>query len=279
MYPSRYVPLFQDVTKRFLAPLLVALPVLAAATIVDRIYDFSDAFYRANGVDPTKIGGRPQPGPSAVTDVPNKPSQRNVRITRTFIGYGASGGTIFFTVHGGNGYDLFTKDAAGQKAQGIADSFAEYIFPQRGTNPVGIGNTRQSFVHQNNGGYVSKNPLGLWIHVWISYTDKAFGTKDGQKELADLMRKNGPSLDGTPILKTTSEIDNLYRKGYVTKVTTQDASRYAICPEILDPRDGGIAPDATTALVLRKADGTLLEPALVDAFNSLQKTGDWPNNR
>lgn len=264
--------------KRSLAILLLAAPIVAGASALDRLYDFTDAYYRANGVDPTKIAGRKQaPSAQAVVDVPNFPYQRNVRLIGTTVGYGASGSPMFFSVMGGGGYELFTNDAAGRKARQIADQFAEYIFPRRGANPVGIPNGRQAFVHQNDNGYFSKNPLGLWIHVWVNYTDKAFNTKDGQKALADLQRKNGLALDGTPIIKTTSDIDNLYSKGYVTKLTTQDGSRYAICPEIRDPRDGGIAPDAF-ANFNKLPDGSYLEPNLVDAFNSLQKTGDWPKS-
>lgn len=261
--------------KRLALVALLALPLLAAASVLDRIYDFTDDYYRKNGVEPTKIGGRPQaPTANAAVTAPNYPYQRNVRILRTFVGYGSNGSPVFFTVHGGGGYDLFTNDAAGKKARQIADSFAEYIFPQRGANPVGIPNGRQSFIHQNNNGYFSKNPLGLWLHVWVNYTDKAFNSKDGQKMLADL-KKNGLALDGTPIIRTESEIENLYKKGFVTKLTTQDASRYAICPEIKDPRGGGIAPDAFANFIL-KPNGTYLEPELVAAFEWLKNTGDWP---
>lgn len=261
--------------KRFAAVLLLVAPAAVFASVMDRVFDFTDAYYLANGVDPGKINGRRQaPSAQAVVDVPNYGNQRNVRMVSTTAGYGANGSPMFFVVLGGNSADLFTKDAAGQRAQKIADSYAEYIFPQRGANPVGIPNGRQSFLHQNNNGYFSNNPLGLWIHVWVNYTDKAFNTKDGQKELDKLARSNGLALDGTPIIKTTSEIDNLYSKGYVTKLTTNDASRYAICPEIKDPRAGGIAPDAF-ANFIKRPDGSYLEPELVDAFNRLKATGDW----
>ena len=262
--------------KRSLAALLLVVPAaLALASEVDRVFDFTDAYYRANGVEPTKINGRRQaPSAQAVIDTPNYGFQRNVRMIGTFAGYGANGSPVFFAVLGGNGYDLFTKDAAGQKAREIADAYPEYVFPQRGANPVGLGNGRQSFLHQNNNGYFSKNPLGLWIHVWVNYTDKAFNTKDGQKELEKLQEKNGLALDGTPMIKTESEINGLYSKGYVTKLTTNDASRYAICPEIRDPRAGGIAPNAT-ANFIKFSNGTLLEPDLFNAFNRLKTTGDW----
>lgn len=268
--------------QRALATVLLVVPVLGTAAALrhfsnlDRVYDFTDAYYRANGVDPAKINGRRQaPTAQAVVDVPNFSYQRNVRMIATNAGYGSNGSPQFFVVLGGNGDELFTKDAAGRNAKKIADSFAEYIFPRRGANPVGIPNGRQAFLHQNNNGYFSKNPLGLWIHVWVNFTDKAFNTRDGQKALADLKKKNGLSLDGTPIIRTESEIDNLYSKGFVTKLTTNDASRYAICPEIRDPRDGGIAPDAF-ATFNKREDGSYLEPDLVNAWNSLKNSGDWP---
>lgn len=53
-----------------------------------------------------------------------------------------------------------------------------------------------------------------------------------------------------------------------------DSLRYAICPVIEDPTDGGIAPDQFLAIIL-KADGTPLEPAFQSNFLSLQSTGDW----
>jgi hypothetical protein len=129
-------------------------------------------------------------------------------------------------------------------------------------------------------GYFSGDPLGLWIHVWVSYTDAAFNTEKGRKALDDLQRKNGLALDGTPIVKTLSDLDNLFSKGYAVKrYRNQNGSEgpmYGICPTIEDPTDGGIAPDATLSYV-RKADGTPLEPAFLTNFNSLQTTGRWAN--
>jgi len=267
------------VLKKLLAPaLLLSSFAVANASVADRIYDFTDAYYLATGVDPGQIVNRRQaPSAQAVVDKPNFSYQRNVRMIATTAGYGASGSPMFFVVLGGNSSSLFTKNSAGKLANQIADSFAEYIFPRRGGNPVGIPNSRQAFLHANNGGYNGKNPLGLWIHVWVNFTDKAFNTKEGQKALADLQKKHGLSLDGTPNIRSTSEIDNLYSKGYVTKLTTTDGTRYAICPEIRDPRNGGIAPDAF-ANFNKLDDGTLLEPDLFAAFTSLQKTGDWPKS-
>lgn len=158
-----------------------------------------------------------------------------------------------------------------QRARRIADSFAEYIFPQRGADPIGLGNARQATIQDTDHGY---NPLGLWIHVWVNFTTKAFNTKDGQKALADLTKKNGLALDGTPIIKTTSDISNLYSKGFVTLTTRNDGLRYTVCPQIEDPCEGGIAPDAFLN-TSRRPDGSPLDPAFVNNFLSLQNTGDW----
>ena len=125
-------------------------------------------------------------------------------------------------------------------------------------------------------GYFSNNPLGLWIHVWVNFTPKATKTAEGRRELNDLARRNGLAADGTPIIRTIGEIDRLFSKGMVTKQTRplDDPLRYAICPVIKDPTDGGIAEDQFLAYP-RLADGSPVEPFFLRNFLSLQRTGDW----
>ena len=254
---------------------LLSAPLLARADVSDRLFDFTDAYYRQNGIDPAKLAGRKQaPAANAVFDAPFFPYQRNVRILGYGGAYGANGSDVFFAVFAGFGPDGFTNDAAGSRARQIADAYAEYIFPQRTADPLGLANARQSALHANNNGYFSNDPLGLWLHIWVNFTDKAFSTRDGQKALADLAKNNGLALDGTPIIRTKSEIANLASKGYVTLSTRNDRLRYAVCPEIRDPRDGGIAPDAFIN-PLRKPDGSFLDPDFSVNFLSLQRTGDW----
>ncbi len=251
-------------------------PAFAArADVSDRLYDFTDAYYQQNGIDPLKLAGRKQaPSASAVIDTPFFSYERNVRIISYGGAYGASSSIAYFAVFAGFGPDGFTNDSAGVRAHQIADTYFEYIFPQRTADPIGLANARQAAVHANNNGYFSNDPLGLWLHVWVNYTNAAFTSKDGQKALADLTKKNGLALDGTPIIKTVSDINNLYSKGYITLQTRNDGLRYAVCPEIRDPRRGGIAPDAFTN-PLRKPDGSFLDPAFSLNFISLQTTGDW----
>ncbi|MBV9209427.1 MAG: hypothetical protein JOZ52_02295 [Acidobacteria bacterium] len=261
---------------------LTALPLIANAKVEDRLYDFTDAYYQQNGIDPTKIEGRRNGADNlSVFDTPFFSFQRNVRALLTLPTYDASGGQHFFTVMGGFNSSAFTNNRAGQRAQVIAETYIEYIFPTRDGNPIGLGNGRQSTILDMRNGYFSNDPLGLWLHVWVSYTDRAFNSRDGQKMLSQLARTNGLALDGTPIIKTLSELDNLLSKGFVQKRTVaRDGSEgvvpYAICPVVKDPKDGGIALDQFLAIT-RKPDGTPVEPFFLNSFNSLKTTGDWPN--
>ncbi|MGV3617498.1 MAG: hypothetical protein ACO1SV_19400 [Fimbriimonas sp.] len=258
---------------------LAALATTVLADAQDRIYDFTDAYYKTNGVDPLKVQGRRQgDGRLGVIDKPFFSYQRNVRSLLTFSAYKDNGSPAFWTVVGDINVDGFTKDAAGRKAREIADRSPIYVFPTRTGDPIGLGNNRQSDVVDMRHGYFSNNPLGLWLHIWISYTDQAFTTKDGKKELESLAKKNGLALDGTPIIKTLSEIEKLVSKGFAKKRYRKwdgsEGAMYGICPVIKDPTKGGIASDSFLAYV-RKADGQPLEVSFVQEFNSLLSTGNW----
>ena len=259
-----------------LAAVLATLPALQAhAGTSDRLFDFTDAYYLQNGVNPAAIDGRRQPNPPLATfGKPPFPYLNTTRALLTLPSYGGSGEVWFFTVLGGGGTSLFTNDSAGAAARVTADKYKEYVFPRKGTDPVGLGALRQSVLLDTRNGYFSNDKLGLWIHTWVAYTDAAFNTKDGQKRLGDLAKKNGLDLDGTPIIASASDVENLASKGLVSLTTRplNDPLRYAICPVVKDPRNGGIAQDQFLAYT-RKADGTPLEPDFVAQFESLRTTG------
>lgn len=258
---------------------LIAIPMSARADVKDRIFDFTDEYYLQNGVDPSKIVNRINgTAPRSTFDSPYFPFQRNVRALRLNPAYNHSGALTYWTVMGDIFVDGFTNDAAGQRARQIADNMILYVFPTRTGNPIGLGNNRQADIVDMRNGYFSNNPLGLWLHVWVSYTDRAFNTSDGKKALADLQKKNGLALDGTPIIKTLSDLDNLLSKGFAAKrfrnPNGSEGTMYGICPVVKDPRNGGIAFD-NVLTVVRNADGSPLEPFFVTNFNALQTTGDW----
>jgi len=253
-----------------------AVPSFTKADVEDRLYDFTDAYYLENGVNPALISGRMEAGTGiAVIDTPIFSFQRNVRALLTLPAYDHSGNINYFTVLGGISADAFAANAAGREAREIADSFVEYLFPQAGTDPIGFTFRQSSLLDMRNG-YFGADPLGLWIHKWVNFTPKALTTRAGKQFLKGLARKNGTALDGTPIIASTSDIDDLLGKGYITLTTRPetDPLRYAICPVIEDPTDGGIAIDQFLAITL-KTDGTPVEPDFLENFESLRTTGDW----
>jgi hypothetical protein len=259
---------------------LISMALVAVAGIVhadaeDRIYDFHDSYYVANGVNPTLLAGRvTAPSAAAVNDTPFFSHQKNVRLIRTAAAYGHNGNIFFFSPIANCPPQAFLPNAAGVKARQLADRYAEFVFPMRGSDPVGFGNSRQSVVLDMSGGFQSNNPLGLWVRVWVNYTDRAFNTAGGRQALNALARRNGLAKDLTPFIKTKSEIEDLFKKGYVTKLKRTDTLAYSVCPVIKDPTDGGIAPDAVFNPA-RRPDGTLLEPWFYNAFQNLQTFGDW----
>lgn len=261
---------------------LASTPLITFAKVEDRLFDFIDPYYYQNGVNASLIFGRRQVtgNGNSIFDTPNFWFQRNVRAQRINPAYSDNGTPTFWAVMGDVNNSGFTNDRAGQSAKIIANRYVLYVFPTRTGNPIGLGNNRQADIVDLSGGYFSNDPLGLWIHVWISYTPAAFSTREGQKMLSQLERRNGLALDGTPIIKTLSDLNNLISKGFAAKrFRNPDGSEgpmYGICPVMKDPRDGGIAPADTLAYV-RKADGTPLEPELVRQFESLRTTGDWAN--
>jgi len=50
----------------------------------------------------------------------------------------------YFTLLGGFDQSAFTAEAAGANVRQIADASIEYVFPQAGTDPLGLGALRQS---------------------------------------------------------------------------------------------------------------------------------------
>ena len=259
-----------------------SVPVLA--DVEDRPFDFTDAFYLANGVNPAAIIGRPEPdGKTAVIDnnVPG-PQYRNVRLLEHAACYDHSGHVTFFHVVGLLFPATFTNNAAGAEARAIAEEFKIYEFPRAGAPPFSVFPKNQDAIADLSGGYFSNDPLGSWQINIVRYTPAAFNTPEGQEALADLAEENGLTLDGTPVITTLSDIESLESNGFVT-ITVPPADgvalRWFMCPIPEDLTDGTIAPDAH-AVVVRQDNGLPL-PASADhlrQFLCLQATGDFCDN-
>jgi hypothetical protein len=183
-------------------------------------FDFSNAFYLANGINPTNILNRVDGTAATGSVIDNSntdPTRTNVRILETTGGFNHEGNVLYYTINGMVTPSTFTNDAAGQAAMAIAESFTAYIFPKASGLPLSpaLSNRRQDNVFDTRDGYSIANPLGLWTAVFVSFTPAAFNTPEGQATLAQLAAKNGTNLDGTPILEKAIEVDNLEKKGLV----------------------------------------------------------------
>jgi hypothetical protein len=255
--------------------------VTVNATSQERPFDFSDSFYTANGVNPNRIVQRRSGSDGlSVFDESFPRNHRNIRVTITLPAYDTSGHIEFWNLLGELQSEGFTANAAGRDARALANRSSIWVFPKRSGNALATGNSRQADMIDLSGGYFSNNRLGLWVIVFVNYTDRAFNTAEGQQALLDLARRNGLDLDGTPIIRTRSDLDDLTQRGFVSQqIRSADGSQgptWSLCPVIKDPRGGAIAPDAFLAIV-RRIDGTVLpaEREFERQFNCLQTSGDY----
>lgn len=252
-------------------------------------FDFSDAAYRAHGVVPEnivlRVGTAGRAGDFVIDNTNTDPNRSNVRTIETTPGTTGSSGLTYANIFGVLNSTSFESNAGGtltsrgQAAFDTAERFRVFIFPKASNGSIldpFLPNKRQDNVFDTRDGYFSNDPLGLWVAVWVVYTPKAF-TTEGRKELDPIAATNGRDLDGTAILTSPSQIDNLAAKGFIelrTRPVDDGVFRWVICPIPEDPRNGFIRPDAFIRDV-KRADGTAVFPALGNNFRCLQQTGDW----
>ena len=195
--------------------LMVAAQQVRAGLELDRsqgthqAHDFSDGFYRQNGLNPKsadfrrrfEIDGVPN-GVQSVETATTDPTRSTTRVLAVNCGYDASGQTLCYPgppVFFGEG--SFMKNRNGDTARELAE-FRAFIFPKASGNPLSPSppNRRQDNMFETTKGYIGVNPLGLWRLTFVSYTDAAVSSA-GQEVLAPLHIQNGTDLDGTPIIK------------------------------------------------------------------------------
>jgi len=131
-------------------------------------------------------------------------------------------------------------------------------------------------------GYFCDDLLGMWVITYFWYTvDPANPGPVCGPILAALGKKNGFSLDGTPVIKTPDELNNQLEANGCGAEGQEDTSGkdggavWLICPAIMDPRFGAIAKDAFLDHV-SFPNGTPVDPGFVTNFNCLQQTGQFP---
>ena len=266
-------------TRAAVCALALAAPAVALADDPLPPFDFSDAFYLANGVNPATLVGRPTGTPpgSVIDNRDNGPDFNNVRILGQNAAYDHSGHPVFFSVTGLPRLNSFTANSAGQHALQIAETYNVYEFPRAANPPFAVFPKRQDLIADLRNGYFSSNPLGVWRINIVRFTPAATGTPAGQQALAALAALHGHDIDGTPIIRTLDEVESLRARGFVTiDIPPMDGSggfRWFFCPILKDPRNGAIAPDAFLT-VTQDASA----PEFTQLFNCLQQTGDVCNS-
>ena len=224
------------------------------------IFDFKDSYYLQNGIDPTKIIGRPNgTGSSVIDNTVADPTRRNVRIKQAVGAYDDGGDPAFFAVLGLFNENAFTNNSAGRAQREIADKYIAYVFPKAGTNPLGL-NKRQDDIIPLNNGYFSNNPLGAWRMWFVNYVPGSMNSGEGREVAQELIEENGVDADGTPFIRSMNDLKDAVEAGIVTLTTRANngsqGTPWFFCPVYKDPRGGAITADATLAVV-RNPDGTV----------------------
>ncbi len=198
----------------------VAGPVAADERPYNRVpaFDFTDEFYRANGINPEKLLNRVNGTDGvSVVDASPHPDFRDVRIVETTGGFKHNGSLLYYVIAGMVMPDTFTNDPAGARAMAIANSFRAFLFPKKDGDPLSPapGNRRQDNIFETDNGYFSNNPLGLWLLTFVSWDGPRVASARCRREMDRLAAENGRDLDGTPVIKTKSDILNLESMGCV----------------------------------------------------------------
>jgi len=132
-------------------------------------------------------------------------------------------------------------------------------------------------------GYFCDDLLGMWILTYVWYTvDPANPGPTCAPVLQDLANRNGISLDGSPIIITSTDTNDDLEgngcgaEGQLAVDGSDGGAIWLVCPAIPDPRNGAIAKDAFLDSV-HLPNGQPQNPKLTRNFLSLQQTGQFPN--
>src|SRR5215213_6440808 len=224
-------------------------------------HDFNNEFYWASGVESKLIVGR-RTGTDylSVFGLTSNPIHRNVRILATLPAYNENAEIRFWNPLGEVTTEGFTQNDAGANARQIAEFYPIYVFPRQDADKTfSFTNTRQAaIIHETPSIMMDKlNPLGLRLILLVNYTDKAFQTKEGLQMMNYMGKKNGFSLEDTPLIKSVGDIEILLKGEFVTAERlpfygdVKYGVQYAITPVMESVVKGAIAKDAFLLTVTR----------------------------
>ncbi|REJ75420.1 MAG: hypothetical protein DWQ47_08055 [Acidobacteria bacterium] len=240
-----------------------------------RPFDYSDKYYEDNGVFGHEvIGRRTGVDTFSVFDSNSDLRFRGVRILETRTAYDHEGKPLYWAFYGDLERSSFTFDKAGEQAMEAARSTSVYFFPSTKI----AGAQRQSALIDRRENNPEKNPLGIGAAVEVAYTRKVL-TKEGRVIMNDILGRNGKSLDGLPVIKTISQLNELVRYELVTltarDIAIQNGAPYVIANVIEEPRFGAIAPDAYLNFTGNGDKPIDAESQFFEQFECLKKTGGF----
>jgi hypothetical protein len=238
-----------------------------------RPFDFAERYYAANGIEPSMLLNRRNGVDGlSVIDYPSERNRNNVRVIATQTAYGPGGETLFWNLYAEFDKNAFTAGPAGQSAFDLAYGFPVYTFPSTSQK----GGERQSSVIDVSEGYFEKNVLGIGVVMTVEYNAPT-GREDAAY-LAEMGKRNGLSVDGTPIIRTTKEIGQLLRRNLIslsTRGSSGDGQLPFIVGKVMEyPNHGAIADDAFL-LYIKDATGKPIESEafFITAFECIKNGG------
>ena len=199
-------------------------------------FQFSDAFYAANGIDAAQIradeAGATAPsrfgafyrgvGDAFVADgdAPDDRFIDDTRITIHNMGFNAAGEMLFYPDPPAF---LFENAFLNTATKDLTNRSFVFIFPRTKAepNPVagcppvpasgdllapGACNRRQDNIFDTGNGYLTANPLGLWRIMFVTWDGPDVNTPECQAKMAELLERNGADTEGTPILTSVREV-------------------------------------------------------------------------
>lgn len=199
-------------------------------------FQFTDAFYAANGMDGQEIrdqeNGAMTPsrfgafyrgiGDAFVADgeAPDDRFLDDTRIRIHNMGFNAAGEMLFYP----DPPAFFFESAfLNEETKDLTNRSFVFLFPRTADvpNPVmgcaGVPlandfldpapcNRRQDNVFDTGNGYLTSNPLQLWRIMFVTWDGPDVDTPECQAKMAELGARNGFNFEGTPVLKRTREI-------------------------------------------------------------------------
>ena len=250
-------------------------------------HDFTDKYYAINGIAAENIISRRTGNDFlSVISYTSNPNQSPVRVLATIPAYGENGEILFFSPLGELADTGFINDPTGWEAMNTANNHPIYVFPKGNAEVFAFNEMRQAPIitmPQTFKFAPTENVLGLRVIIVVNYTAKVRSGED-QQVLDYMYKKNGVSLDKTPLIKSMEDIQMLEKYGFVElsrrrlyreDASTYDFGSYTISPIISNPTKGVIAPDAFLMNV--NFDGVSLadEVMFYNNFNCLKRRGDW----